>query len=209
MNVPQATPQSTFVTVLAWIAIWLSGLCVLIGLMQNVMVNFFMPTLFAAPNAPPNGAFPFACFRVFVAAFLACAIFMTFASFGLLRRRNWARLTFIVVCALGIAWSVLSILMFAFGFGLGRFPAFSAPTVPSQMDAMFKAMFAMVVVFTLGECVLLAWIISRLHSPVIRAEFKSRSPNCNASMLFKTLQCQNDLRNIEVRTPGSFRAPPK
>ena len=27
-------------------------------------------------------------------------------------------------------------------------------------------------------------------------------------MLFKTLQCQNDLCNIEVMTPGSFRAPP-
>jgi hypothetical protein len=42
MNVPQAAPQSTFVTVLDWIAILLSSFCVLIGLMQNVLVNVYV-----------------------------------------------------------------------------------------------------------------------------------------------------------------------
>lgn len=171
MNVSAAASQSPFITGLAWVAIAFNGLGAFIALMQNIMINLVMPTMLAGSNASPGAALPLAIFRVFAAVFLGVTIFMTYAGYGLLMRRNWARRTFIVVCALSVAWTVLCILMFALGFGLGHVPTSGPGTVPPEMRSMFNLMFGMSSIFALGMCVLFIWIIRRLRSPAIKAEF--------------------------------------
>jgi hypothetical protein len=171
VNTAAAASQSTFVTVLAWLTIVLSGFATLVGLMQNVMLNFVMPGVIAnAPNASAN-AFPLVAARAFLLAFLCFVAFMTYVGYALLKRRNWARRTLIVLCALGIAWAIFCILMFAFGFGLWRFPTAMPPGAPPGMDSAFKAMLVMTSVLSLGMCVLFGWIIKRLRSASVRAEF--------------------------------------
>ena len=171
MNVPAAAPQSTFVTVLAWIVLVFNGFAVLIALMQNVMVNFLMPTMMAnTPNAQ-DATFGLTIFRIFAFCFLLFAGFMTYCAYALLKRRNWARVTLIVLCSLGIAWSAVCILMSALGFGLGHMPTSGPQAPPADMRAAFGAMLVMTSVMAVAMSVLFAWIITRLRSPQIRAEF--------------------------------------
>lgn len=171
MNAPTAAPQSTFVTVLAWIVLVLNGFAALIGVMQNVMVNFIMPTMMANTPNDHGAAFSLTIFRVVTFCFLVFVIFMMYCAYALLKRRNWARVTFIVACSLGIAWSVLCILMFVFGFGFGRMFTSGAPAPPPDMAAAFSAMLVMTSIMGVAMAVLFAWIIKRLRSPEIRAEF--------------------------------------
>lgn len=174
MNVPNEAPQSTFVTVLAWMIVILSAFAALVGVMQNVMVNFLMPTMIA--NSPVAGGetFPATVFRVFAFLFLVFAAFMAYCGYALLKRRNWARRVLIVVCGMGIAWGVVSILLFALGVGPGGFPASGQTAVPPDMRHVFTAMIVMSSIITVGMCVLFGWLIKRLRSPAIREEFGMR-----------------------------------
>lgn len=86
----------------------------------------------------------------------------------LLRRNNWARLAVIAILTLGIVWSVGSL-------GL-QFELFSGmpSSFPSQeTQRMFTVMRFAAAVFEIGVAVLLAWLIWRLLSPAISAEFRA------------------------------------
>ena len=171
MNASSAAPQSTFVSVLAWIVLILNGFGVLMAAMQNIMVNLLMPTMMTkTPNAQA-AAFGLTAFRIFAICFLILAIFMTYCAYALLKRRNWARVAFIVICSFGIAWSVLGMLMFALGFGFGRMPTSGPQALPPDMKAAFTAILVVTSIMGVGMAVLLGWIIKRLRSPQIRAEF--------------------------------------
>jgi len=172
--------RSTFVTVLAWIFIVLSGFATFVSLMQNVMVfSIFQAPEFTdamdkanrAPNAPPFAAFFTRYFFVFfVFIFLMSAATLA-SSIGLLWRRNWARIVFIVLMAFGIFWNLVglaitgAIMWFMPGIPTGIHPA--AATFAWMMGAMM----VFNVVIALGFCALFFWIIRRLRSPEIRAEF--------------------------------------
>ena len=167
VSTPSAAPQSTFVTVLAWLTIVDSGFVTVVSLEQNVAIPFLMPATIT--NSPYRGAFLAA--QAFFFGFFCFVAFMTYAGYALLKRRNWARRLFIGVCGLGIAWGILCIVMFAFGFGVGRFPTPGALGAPRGMDSGFKAMEVMTSILCLGLCVLFGWVIRRLQSPSVRAEF--------------------------------------
>ena len=101
---------------------------------------------------------------------LLMAVGMLAASIGLLRRNNTARLAFIAFLVLGIAWNVL---------GLGLQAAFMSH-MPVQdfsaeggldMRSIFRTMFVFGAVLALVIAGVFGWIIKRLTSPAIRAEF--------------------------------------
>lgn len=106
MTVPKEAPQSTFVTVLAWMIIIFSAFAALVGVMQNIMVNFLMPAVIASSPVARGETIPFALFRVFAFLLLVFAAFMAYCGYALLKRRNWARRVLIVVCGAGIAWGL-------------------------------------------------------------------------------------------------------
>ena len=179
MNDHASAPQSTFVTVLAWVLIVLGGFSLFGALMQNVMINLVLPTMIATTtesSAQPFPPFAMAIFRVVALIFLGVAALTTYAAFALLKRRNWARQTFIVLFALGIAWNVLGVVGFGLGFGLATFPTSGPQAVPYDMQAMFKGMVAVLTIFTVAMSVLFGWLIVRLRSPSIKAEFTAPSP---------------------------------
>jgi hypothetical protein len=165
------------VTVVAWIFIILAGFAMVISVLQNIMINLMFPVEemneamkeAEAENIPAPFRFLFSNVRLFFFGFLVASA-TTFASaIGLLKRRNWARIVFIVVMSLGIAW-----MLFGVAMQFTMFP--SGAEIPddefaSRFNLMFNIMRAFMLIMATGFCFLFGWIIRRLISPPIKAEF--------------------------------------
>ncbi|XPV69875.1 MAG: hypothetical protein ACNI25_04700 [Halarcobacter sp.] len=103
--------KSTFITALAWIGIVFAGFGTFITALQNIMFQFIMPKLpveelmnesNSSVPVPEIAQFMFKHFDlIFLAVFLV-SLFVLIASIGLLKRKNWARIAFIALLALGI-----------------------------------------------------------------------------------------------------------
>lgn len=177
----QDQPQSTFVTVLAWIAIVLSGFSTLISILQNIMLH----TVFRRagfdqavqapppPGTPPVVAFMLGHFQLFFLAFLLVSVLALISSIGLLKRRNWARLCFIGLMVLAVAWQLggLALQFSMFPSMQQQFTAAGARGTP-DMQPFVIAIAAIGALFALGLGVLFGWIAKRLLSPAIAAEFR-------------------------------------
>ncbi len=196
MSTPTPNPlpavKSTFVTVLAWIFIVLSGFATFISLMQNFMVGFMPRELFnAAPtdstfaHVMPGGLrFMFAHLQLLVLiALLLCGL-MLLSSIGLLRRRNWARLVFIGLLSAGILYNIAGLFLqqSMFSSFSSSFPTDSAfrgdsafQQTAQQFQQMMAGMRVFMILFVIGFITLFGWIIAKLLSPAIRAEFLSDS----------------------------------
>lgn len=177
-------PRSSFVTVIAWIFIVISGFTTFISLLQNILINTVFPfekfqeAKASAPKMPPMFDFMFDHFRFFFLAFLLVSVVELVCAIGLLRRLNWARLMFVGILALGIVWTVGGLMLQHFMMdSMMRFQMDTAPSMPPDFEAQMKGMMIAVRVFSalfaLGFAVLYAWIIKRLLSPSIAAEFRS------------------------------------
>ncbi len=175
----QAQPKrSTFVTVVAVIFITLMGLTTFVGIMQAIMLfTVFTPEAMDsiisqtmdAEQMPPLYKFMFAHMRGFVLGMLVMSSFVMVSAIGLLKRWNWARIAFIVFLVFGIVWNVSSVFL--------QFSLFSSMTpVPEAADLpVFQVMQTVVPVFIavigLAFAVLFGWIIKRLVSDKVKAEF--------------------------------------
>jgi uncharacterized membrane protein len=185
---PPATPKSTFVTVVAWIFIVLSGLATFISLLQNVMLRFMPRDLFNsamqdttfAHVMPPSARFMFAHFQLVVLLFFVLSAMMLLSSIGLLRRRNWARLVFIGLLGLGIVYNIAGLvvqqsMMSSFTPPFPIDSVFGADSTFRQTTQQFTQMMAgmrvVTFIFAIGFAALFAWIIARLVSRPIREEF--------------------------------------
>jgi hypothetical protein len=173
-------PRSTFVTVLAWISIVLSGFGTLVAILQNIMVHTLFNGAAVAesmqappPDAPPFAAFLLAHFPLFFLAFLLASAFALVSSIGLLRRWNWARLAFVGLMGLGIAWQLvgLGVQFSVFSTIRAQFAA-SAMQGGPDMQPFLIAMAIVGVLFAVGFSVLFGWIAKRLLSAPIALEFR-------------------------------------
>ena len=173
--------RSTFVTVVAWIFIALSGFGALIGVLQNIMVQTIfrseefgqaMQTTPGQPDLPPFVSFMFENFQWFFLVALLANVVMLVISIGLLKRRNWARLCFIGLMILSILWQVagLAIQATMFSFAHDQFAAAQAQGAP-DMTLFFVVMGVVCVVFALAFGALFGWIAWKLASKPIAAEF--------------------------------------
>lgn len=171
-----APPRSTFVTVIAWLFIVLSGGTTLIGILQNVMIWFLFPRneFRNAMSSPAAVKEVPAAFRLifgnmellFLAVLLLSALTFV-SSLALLRRREWARVVFIVLMLLGIVWNIAAPVAQLVLFNDARFNPPSDPNFRTMMIVMQVFTW----VFALAVAALFAWIAKKLMSPEIRAEF--------------------------------------
>jgi hypothetical protein len=175
----QPVVRSQFVTAVAWVFIVMSGFGTLIALAQNAMMHvmFNGPEMQTAlehahtdPAAPPFAGFMLGGMRYVFFGVLLMAAGMLAASIGLLRRNNIARVTFIALLVLGIVWNVLSLVVQ--GIFFSQLPVQDLATQGGpDMREMFLVIFAFGAVLVLVIAGVFAWIIKRLTSPAIRAEF--------------------------------------
>jgi len=174
----QADRKSNFVTVVAWIFIVLSGFGTLIGILQSVMIAtvFNTPEVAQAMQSPPPpGAPPFAMFMMkhmltFFVCMLALNVLTLIASVGLLLRRNWARLLFIGLMVFGIVWNFAGLVLQFSMFSSMRDQFAAVPDAP-DMGAFFVGIAVVSVIFVIAFSALFGWIIKRLVSPPVVAEF--------------------------------------
>ncbi len=114
--------RSTFVTVLAWIFILMSGFSTVMAVFQYVVMSFVMPLARMQASLdelkargdmpmPPGAEFMFGHMRLIFGAFLLLSAITLLTSIGLLKRRNWARLVFICLMALGIVWNIAGLFL--------------------------------------------------------------------------------------------------
>lgn len=174
--------RSTFVTAVAWVFIVLSGFATVISILQNIMVFTvfrgpeFRQAMHPSAGMPAAAAFMAEHFHLFFLAFLLISAFTLASSVGLLKRRNWARLSFVGVMALGILWNlgglVLQFLMFS-----SMWEPFSAVEPHSGLRAgpfsmtLLVGMAVVNVLLATGLSVLFGWIAKRLLAPAVREEF--------------------------------------
>ncbi len=178
-NIHPPGGSSTFVSVVAWIFIVLSGIATLMSVLQNIMINTIFPLAqMRAPSGPGSEHMPafmrfmFEHLRLIFVSFLLIVSGTLLAAIGLLRRKNWARLAFIAILGLGIVWNVGGLVLQQLMFS-------SMTSIPSKAPAEFQAeftraasiAFGFAAVMAIGFSVLFGWLIKRLLSQPIRAEF--------------------------------------
>lgn len=173
------TTRSTFVSVIAWLFIVLAGFSTFISMLQNIMIN----TVFSSHQMPVSTApgiehipaflrFMLDHMQWFFLAFLAVSSGTLIAAVGLLRRKNWARLAFIGIFALGIAWNIAVLVLQQTMFSsMSGFPTSAPPDFRTEFNRMASVMQAVSVFMAFAFSVLFAWLIKRLLSGAIRDEF--------------------------------------
>lgn len=174
-------PRSSFISVLAWIFIVIASFVTLISLFQNIILNTLFPLdemrssmaeMKSKQQVPFLAQFMFEHIRVIVALFFVLSALTLSCAIGLLKRKNWARIIFIGILAVGIVWNVA-------GFIFSLFLFSSASSLPANMPSAgqddFETMKYIMIgfngVFAAGFSVLFGWIIKRLLSKQIRYEF--------------------------------------
>ena len=174
---PEAN-RSSFVTALAWVFIAFSGFSTFIAIAQNIMIGFmYVPSQFNNfSNAPDAEDMPvFFRFMIsnirffFLASFIASSTILV-SSIGLLKRKNWGRILFMMIMGLGIAWTV-----FGFFMQFAMFPQIMHD-IPDSAEAerfrmMITTMRVFMLVFAAAVCGLFGWIIKKLSSETIKSEF--------------------------------------
>ena len=183
-------PRSSFVTVVAWIFLAFSGFSTFIGAVQNVMIRSMpfaqMDTMLrdstTLAQIPGPARFMLPHLRLFFLLAFLTSLVMFVASLGLLRRRNWARLLFMGMLVLGIIYMIAGLFIqqsFVSSFdtalrtGAAHDSAFR--TNADQFRSMLTAMRIFMAVFSLAMAGLFAWIVARLASINVRAEFTLRA----------------------------------
>jgi hypothetical protein len=176
--------RSTFVTVVAWIFLALSGFATVISVLQNIMIQTMFNTpeveqALAAPLPPDMPAFAgwlLRNMRLFFGAFLLVSGVTLAASIGLLLRKNWARFIFIGIMAMGIVWNVAGLFVQLSMFSQMQEMFAAAPPGAPDMSSFIVGIAVVSVLFAVGFSALHGWIIYRLCSSSIAAEFR-RGPN--------------------------------
>ncbi len=160
---------TTFVTVLAWILISFTGLGAASALLHNVVFNI-IPLLLDMHSRGTAAQTPqdFFALRVLIALLFAFLTFALVSAIAFLKRKQWARRTFVALFVLAIALHAAAALLFLLGAGLFAPPT---PVSDAKFDAMVKAMLIPVALWAVGMSVLFGWLIKRLMSPDVRREF--------------------------------------
>ena len=178
---PAEAPRASFVTVVAWIYIGLEGLTAFVLVLQNIFVNMLYEPIREAiartpgkVTMPPLFAWAFDHLRLILALCLLVALIKLIAAIGLLRRRNWARLLFIGILAFSVAWSFATIALQQLILSspiMMPVPPNAPENFDEAMEGMMVGMRVVSALFAIGFAVLFGWMIKKLLSPAIMAEF--------------------------------------
>jgi hypothetical protein len=175
----KSVPQSQFVTVLAWIFIVITVFSTVISIMQNIMIVFFpfekMQPAFSQPRVQEHIPAFFALIsshiRLIFFSFFVLSSTGVVSSIGLLKRKNWARIVFIILMSLRIVWTVSGVVLLQ--ILLSSFPKI-LPQNQFQIP-QFEYIIVVVKIFTIVIAIsfslLFGWIIRKLTRSDIRAEF--------------------------------------
>lgn len=163
--------RSTFVSVVGWIFIVLSA----IGLLQSLFFMFTpMDKLFAqaqqaqAGQPAPDPAMMASVMRGMVFFFFVTEVWVLLSSIGLVMRKGWARISFIVVCAMGTFFSLIYVLIGLLGRSV---PMDKAPNVTPAMADFTRSIMTVLAVIGVVFTALFIFIIYKLSTQKVIQEF--------------------------------------
>lgn|SRR5690606_18506226 len=159
VDVPAPAGRSVLVSVLGWLAIASGALTLLAAFNQGELYGM----IGEAPIGDVEPAMQEGLSRlvsVVTALNVALGAFLMYAGYALWKRRNWARRTFIVLFALGIAANLIWV-VFAMLFG----------SMLAQTGLGFGPLIVVILIVALGFAGLSYWFIRRLRSPAVKSEF--------------------------------------
>jgi hypothetical protein len=192
MSVPPPLPvtRSTFVSVVAWIFVGLSGFMSFFILLDSLLLpTVFLPMLQQMPPATTESSPYLSWYLGHIVWLCGLALLLSLAhllaSIGLLKRRNWGRRLFIGLLGVDIAyqlagaalqWWLLSPMQHAmlqaqFASMPQPLPAEQQAQLLQMMDSMLGVMRVFSLLVAAAFVVLFAWIIKRLCSTLVRREF--------------------------------------
>ncbi len=171
--------RSLFVTATAWVFIVLGLLASASALIQNAHIASLMPALHQGTQDAQSLPFMSSLLMSYLPGVLVAGLAMSLATLasaiGLLLRLDWARRAFIGVLVMAIVvnlaglWLQHEVVQSVVSSTLTR------TTLPAQVLDVFgsfvTAARVMAALVTLGACMVLAWIIRSLMSPLVRQEF--------------------------------------
>ncbi len=177
VEVQQKKPErSTFVSIVAWIFIVISGFSTFISILQNIMIYTIFPkeemnqAFQHTEQIPVFANFIFNHFDLFFLAFLVASATTFITAIGLLKRKNWARIVFIVIMSLGIIWNILGlVLQFTMFNSMPEFTG--AQAAPPEFQNMMWIMIAASVIMVVAMSALFGFVIKKLNNKDIRVEF--------------------------------------
>lgn len=171
--------RSPFVTAIAWVFIVLAALASASALVQNAAVTSMLPGLQGGADKGQSLPLLTGLLVAYLPWVVGAGLVVSFATLasaiGLLLRLDWARRVFIgmlgfaIVANLAGMWLQHEVVQSVVSSTLSRAP------IPAQAVDVFggfvTAARVMAILMTLSACAVLAWIIQRLMSPVVRQEF--------------------------------------
>tara|TARA_R110002124_G_scaffold5301_1_gene33005 strand:+ start:18274 stop:18723 length:450 start_codon:yes stop_codon:yes gene_type:complete len=148
--------------------ILISGLAIFFSLMQNIMM-YMLPF----PNEELSEQsdlmdYVFYYSEIIFAIFMLIAIWTFISSIGLLKRKNWARISMICIFVWAILWTITSSSFQWFYFFDIQFSDFSE--VSLDIASIIATAVLLVLIITLT--VLFIWLIKKLISQNIKNEFQ-------------------------------------
>ncbi len=176
----QTTPpqRSNFVNVLAWIFIILGGFATFMSILQNIMIQTMFPKEQMAQamqqaektdQMPAFANFIFGHFDLFFLFFLLVSATSLVSAIALLKRKNWSRIVFIVLMSLGIVWNVGGLVLQFTMFS--SMPEMASKGAPPEFENMMLIMKIASVIMVVVISTLFGWVIKKLISAPIKAEF--------------------------------------
>ena len=168
--------RSTFVTVVAWIFIVLGGFASAIATLQIILFDFVLSQpetkhiqVHADPTIPPFVDFMLNNMQLVFLAFPVVALVTFVTSIALLKRVKWARFAFILIMGVGIVWNLVGIALTLKTYN--NFHKVGTAGNMSDMNRFVDTMIAFNVALAVGLSGVFAWIIKKLDSAQVRAEF--------------------------------------
>lgn len=163
--------RSTFVTVVGWVFLVFSG----IGLLEGIMFTLLpFDKLTAAmpqqPGAPQVDPALMSHFMRGVGVFMTLVtLWVVLSCIGLIRRKNWARISFMVLMVISIGFCLLYLL---FGvLGALMMPA-QIPNAQPGMAGFMRSMLVFMTILCGAFAALYGWILYKLNTERIRKEFE-------------------------------------
>lgn len=163
--------RSIFVTVVGWIFIVISAFFLLDSvLFLFIPFDKFMPKTAPQPGMPvPDPALVLAFMHGMFFIMATLAAWVLLSAIGLVMRKNWARISFIVVLVLGLGFCGIYVL---FGvMTLAFMPAAGLPGQPPEMAGLAHSVVRVMTVFSGVLAALYGWILYKLNTDRIKAEF--------------------------------------
>ncbi|MFT4255466.1 MAG: hypothetical protein QM599_00635 [Pseudoxanthomonas sp.] len=174
-RLPAAASRSAFVTVMAWISLAMGALGVASGLMQALTLPLLRPETMLQPlqqagvELPPALLWMFAHLQALNLLSLLSSALFAWVSWGLLQRREWARLAFIAFLLLGALGGFAGAALFGHVIEwMNR----QGGDIDPMLASMQRAMRAVLWVCALLVAALHGWIAWKLCQPAVRAEFR-------------------------------------